>query len=713
MGTTGSSGSASTSISGSSSGSGAAFSALSLLAGQLGGYGDADGVGDNARFYAPGGVAFGPGLIFVADTANNCIREIGIATGAVAMLAGSPGVTGSADGIGPSASFNGPTGLAYDAVAGILYVADTGNGTIRELVPSTAAVTTIAGTAGTVGHADATGALASFNGPIGLAYDGFANLYVADTGNDTIRQIVLGTGAVTTFAGTAGMGGDLEGIGIAAQFNGPQGLACDKSSLVDTTANLYVADTGNNQIKQVALATGAVTLLAGTGNSGSADGSSASFKQPQGITCDHNGNVYVADTANDLIRWIVVSTQVVTTLAGTALQTGSADGIGSTALFYEPAALVSDGAGNVYVADTQNDEIRAVGIGTTEGSTVVTTLAGLAPHFGSANGSGALATFGSPGAIASDGAANLYVANSGNRVIRAIAVASGAVTTLAGTPGVEGSVDATGAAASFILPDALVYAGGVVYVADGKAETIRQINVATQAVTTLAGTAQNQGSANGSGPAASFNYPAGLAYDGSSTLFVADTDNGTIRTIDIASGLVGTLAGTPGVTGSADGTGPAASFKYPVGLAYDGAGNLFVVDTSNQTIREIDVASQAVTTLAGTPGVMGSADGVGAAAGFLYPQGVASDGAGNLYVADDGNVAIRKIVVATRTVTTLVGVPGEIRRRARATPRRSELAVRRCPGPRSHALHLRFKRERHPAGALRPAACAVITTAAL
>ncbi len=187
---------------------------------------------------------------------------------------------------------------------------------------------------------------------------------------------------------------------------------------------------------------------------------------------------------------------------------------------------------------------------------------------------------------------------------------------------------------------------GNVFVADTWNHTIRKITP-TGVVTTLAGTAGSSGSADGTGATARFNEPFGVAVDGAGNVFVADTWNHTIRKIT-PTGVVTTLAGTAGfVEGSADGTGAAARFNEPYGVAVDGAGNVFVADTDNNTIRKI-TPSGVVTTLAGTAGSSGSTDGTGAAARFYWPEGVAVDGAGNVFVADAVNYTIRKITPSWR-----------------------------------------------------------------
>ena len=211
--------------------------------------------------------------------------------------------------------------------------------------------------------------------------------------------------------------------------------------------------------------------------------------------------------------------------------------------------------------------------------------------------------------------------------------------TLAGLAGSSGSTDGTGSAARFNSPFSIaVDTAGNLFVADGGNHTIRKVTSAG-VVTTLAGSAGSSGSTDGTGSAARFNSPEGIAVDTAGNVFVADTFNSTIRKVTSA-GVVTTLAGTAGSTGSTDGTGSAARFKFPLDITVDTAGNVFVVDTENHTIRKITSAG-VVTTIAGSAGNSGSTDGVGSAARFGSPKGIAVDTAGNLFVADQANHTIR------------------------------------------------------------------------
>ena len=326
--------------------------------------------------------------------------ELSLST-VVTTLAGT-GSSGSANGTGTSSSFYSPYGITTDGTN--LYVADYGNHLIRKIVISTGAVTTVAGT-GSSGSANGTGTSASFYNPEGITTDG-TNLYVTEFGNDLIRKIVISTGVVTTVAGT-GSSGSANGTGTSASFDEPKEITTDGT-------NLYVADYGNHLIRKIVISTGAVTTVAGTGSSGSTDnttGTSASFNYPSGITTDGT-NLYVADQDNHLIRKIVISTGLVTTVAGTG-SSGSANGTGTSSSFYQPNMITTDGT-NLYVAEYGSHLIRQIVISTG----VVTTVAGTGSS-GSANGTGTSASFSFPYGITTDGT-NLYVADMGNNLIRKI-----------------------------------------------------------------------------------------------------------------------------------------------------------------------------------------------------------------------------------------------------------------------------------------------------
>ncbi|MFA7345290.1 MAG: carboxypeptidase regulatory-like domain-containing protein [Terrimicrobiaceae bacterium] len=356
-------------------------------------------------------------------------------------FAGAPGsFTGSADGSGSGAAFSSPSGIVTDA-SGNIYVSDSANNLIRK-VTSGGAVTTLVGSFS--GSADGTGTAARFSNPQGMDADAGGNLYVAEAGSHRIRKVTP-EGGVAAFSGSAGFAGSADGSGVAAFFNQPSDVA------VDAAGNVYVADAGNHAIRKISTG-GAVTTLAGTmGAKGSLNGSGASakFQSPQGIAVDAAGNVYVADTANCLIRKIT-SNGTVSTFAGSAFTgsadrvgravfTGSADitgrvgfsgsadftsaptsldGTGASAAFSFPTDIDVDASGNLYVTDSGTGKIRKI---TSAG--VVTTLGGDPDGF-----------FRSPLGITAAAGGNLFVADAGNNRIALGMAALPAITTAGPLP---------------------------------------------------------------------------------------------------------------------------------------------------------------------------------------------------------------------------------------------------------------------------------------
>ena len=612
---------------------------IAALAGAAGGPGFFDGSpSDPVRFDSPSGVAvIGPDR-FLADTRNHVIRKIDGA-GIVSTFAGTFGLPGSADGTGPAARFSLPSGIA--AVGNTLYVCDAGNHTIRKMIASSGVVTTLAGSAGSPGFTDGTGAAARFSSPRGITSDGVTTLYVSDTGNHTIRKVTV-AGETTTLAGQAGSPGAADGLGSAAQFSSPEGVA------LIGTGFLYVADTGNHTVRKVVLtaSSGDVTTLAGSaGVPGTDDGAGllARFRLPSGIASDGN-TLFLCDTGNHTLRTVSQS-GVVITLAGTAGIPGFADGTGIAARFRAPAGIGTAGGGSslFFVADTDNHVLRQV-----TASGVVSPVAGNPPRAGSSDGTGAGARFAGPAGAAILGD-DLFLADTDNHTIRKVTPA-GVVTTIAGSAGVTGSTDGSGTAARFSFPGGIAAVAGDLYVADSQNHTIRKVTVAGL-VTTIAGDPGQTGSADGTGTSARFNNPQGIVALGGD-LYVTDTGNHVIRKVTTA-GVVDTLAGSPGTPGSTDGT-AAARFNSPLGIAFVGT-NLFVADGGNHTIRRVTTPAGDVDTFAGSAGQPGFADGQGDSARFSSPDGIAAVGS-VLYVADRGNHAVRRIST-TRNVTTFAGTP--------------------------------------------------------
>ncbi len=327
------------------------------------------------------------------------------------------------------------------------------------------------------------------------------------------------------------------------------------------------------------------------------------------------------------------ATATVSTFAGTSGSIGAlVDGVGPAARFNLPQGMTTDGT-FLYVADFNNNAIRRIDPATHE----VILLAGSAlGASGSTDNVGTAARFFGPSDITNDGT-NLYVVDSGNCTIRRIVIASAVVSTLAGTPGSCTSVNGSGATANFANPRGITTDGNSLFVTESTA--IRRIDIASQLVATFAGST-SAGHADGIGSAARFNTLKGITTDGVS-LFAVDDTSMDVRRVDIATATVSSYAGKPGIATSVDGTGTSASFNRPAGISSDGT-NLYVVEQAGDVLRKIAIASALVSTVAGLPAAPGSADGVGGAARFTAPQGITVY-CGSLFVADTGNNSIREI----------------------------------------------------------------------
>lgn len=429
----------------------------------------------------------------------------------------------------------------------------------------TATVSTLAGS-GTATFADGTGTGASFNGVYGTAFDpSSGNTYIADANNNRIRKVTPG-GVVTTIAGTSAFA-FLDGTGTGARFEGPQSLVCDSAG------NVYIADTYNCRIRKMTPG-GVVTTIAGSGSVAYADGTGtgASFKYPQGITIDSSGtNLYVADSASNCIRKIVISTGVVTTLAGSTA-VGSANGTGTAATFSAPCGLVCDSSGtNLYVADTNNNRIRQIVISTG----VVTTLAGSSSGY--VDDTGTLAKFQIPQSVGIDSSNNIIVADSGNNRIRQV-TSAGVVTTIAGSGG--GSfADGVGTGASFHTPNGVsVDSSGKIYVSDTANNRIRLITL-TPVVDTTA-------------PSVPTNLAVGTITTTSVALtWTASTDDTAVDHYEVLRDGA-TLAGSPtGVSFTDTGRTAGQQYSYQVRAA-DAAGNKSSYTAAiNTTTPPVDLAA--------------------------------------------------------------------------------------------------------------------------
>jgi sugar lactone lactonase YvrE len=433
------------------------------------------------------------------------------------------------------------------------------------------------------------------------------------------ERVSAGDGALALdlLAGGLGGAGTTDGLGAGARLMQPEDVAFDGQG------NLYVAD--GQGVRRVDVTSGRVTTLAG------------SFDHPVGLAVDGAGNLFVTDSGDSSIQRVVLATGQVSTLV-----TGTASPDLPHPLTVHGVAAYG---GSLYVANPEDSTIRRVDVA----SGAATTIAGVPGSDGTTDGIGAAAKFHTPRGVASDGRGNLFIADAGSHTVRKLVIATGAVTTVAGSPGLAGSVDGVGGDARFDEPRNIVVDGaGALYVTSAGA--VRKIVLATGAVTTVAGSGDDMGTADGSGTSARFDHPRGLAMT-NGQLFVADTANDTLRKIALETAAVTTFAGKAAAAGATDGLATEARFSTPMGIAIDGDDQLYVADRANQLIRKVDARTGDVTTLAGGAAPTAPYDGVGRAARFFSPLGVAADRRGHLFVADGSN--IRSIELASKTVTTI------------------------------------------------------------
>ncbi|MDB4921260.1 MBG domain-containing protein [Mucilaginibacter sp.] len=524
------------------------------------------------------------------------------------------GTIGAVDGTGTAASFSLPQAVVSD-VAGNLYIADAGNNIIRKITPA-GIVTTIAGN-GTGAIVNGTGTAASFVDPRSIAIDPSGNLYVGEVNYFVIRKITP-AGVVTTFAGSGTFGTD-NGTGTAASFGYIDGLTCDPEG------NIYVADSYHNIIRKITPAA-VVTTFAGSGNQGSLNGPGtvAYFHSPRGIASDGSGNIYVDDAFNYLVRKITPA-GVVTTLAGSG-RNAFIDGKNTSASFSELNGITTDIWGNIYITDSHF--IRMI----TPDGTVVT-IAGNQSS-GAINGIGSAARFYNPMGLTTNGSGSLYIADSYNRVVR--------------------KINLTGYGVSPALPAGLNI--------DGPTGVISGTTAVVSPATTYVVTAANLGGNSlfnlniavnnpvaGAVPAISYNQPEPYVLGLPITMLTPANTGGAVP--QAIYGQVSLLAGNS-AAGAINGTGPAAKFSNPVATATDKAGNLYVADAYNNLIRKITPAG-VVSTFAGS-GNASTINGTGTSASFNAPWGLAIDISGNIYVSEYGGNVIRKIT-PTAVVTTFAG----------------------------------------------------------
>jgi sugar lactone lactonase YvrE len=571
-----------------------------------------DASGAAARFAKPKGiVSDGNGALFVADKDNNVVRRVDIKSGAVTTFAGNA-YGFDRDGAGNAGAIALPTHVTSDGSGGYVIVESD---TVRRWSPATSSVTTLAGKEGLYGNDDGPGAQALFNVAGGACVlDGA--VYVADEYNATLRKIDLATGMVSTVAGSPEQHGDGDGIGAQARFGRPVDVVCDVGGSVYVLDGGNGTNGGNNDIRRVDLASGRVThFFSGLTN------------VPMGMTRDAS-YLYIHNEASQPVS-----------LQRVRLADAKSDTIAGPTDAAVLVSLATDGAGKLYTTS------RFGGLYSITTAGVITPLANTGPnsYFGEQDGPLYQATFGADVDMTWD-AGGLVLAELSFYKLRRVDFTTNSVRTFVGPPGVlpNGGLAGNG---WLSWPTALARDGGRLYVG---AWSLVGVDIASADMNVLAD--NSTGNAIGE--------VGGLVSDGKGAIYIADLQSSLIRRYDIADGSLQVIAGNPEQRGSSDGIGGAATFYNPAGVVLDG-GTLYIADSQNHTIRALRLPDGNVTTFAGMAGMSGTSDGVGGAARFNTPLGLAGDGQGHMFVADSGNGLIRRVDLASGSVTTVVGVAGQ------------------------------------------------------
>jgi len=600
-----------------------------------------------------------------------------------------------------AASLNYSEGTAEDS-AGNIYIADTGNNVVRRVDAATSIITTVVGT-GTAGYSGDNGKAisAQLSAPVALAVDSAGNLYIADSGNKVVRRVAAATGTITTYAGstTATALGD-GGPATSAQLSSALGVA------LASNGDLYISDAA--RVRKVTAGTGTITTAAGNGTGYSYTGdngpaTSATLGYATGLAVDSGGNLYIADTANDAIRKVTASTGIITTVAGTGVPKNNAPtfsgdgGAATSATLRNPFAVAVNAAGDLFIADTNNEAVREV----TASSGIINTVVGHPPlgcYAQSGDGAPAInAEVCNAEGLSLDAAGNLYIAETGWNRIRKVTPSALPPTTVAAAPvfSVQGGTyvnpqtvsitDATPGAAIYVTLDGTApttavagYRGAInvngnstvqaVAVAPGYlpskpvSATYTITTPPPTVVSTVAGSGQTDGSGV-SGPAidAGLGEPTDVAFDSVGNLYIADFKYNVVWMVDAGTGTISIAAGTLNYsTGRSGSGGPATStfLNGPTHVAFDSADNMYISESTSKQIRKVTANTGIISNYAGDGSCCSAYIGDGGPATLADledPAGLAFDGAGNLYIADEFNNRIRMVSATTGNISTVAG----------------------------------------------------------
>ena len=608
----------------------------------------------------------------IADTDNHSIRRVDTSTGIITTFAGTGSSGYSGDGgAAVSAKFNKPRGIFADE-AGHIYIADTDNHRVRMVDAATGIITLVAGSGNDNydqgSDEDVSPLSAHFKKPRGLYVDASGNIYIADTENCMIRKVDVSTNKINRVAGATngtdplcGWSGD-GGLATNTRLDKPRGV------WVDASGNIYIADTENNRIRRVDATTKIITTIAGNGGSSytgdNGPATDAELHKPNGVLVDVSGNIYIADTDNDVTRRVDATTKIITTIAGNGSGGYSGDdGPATSASLHKPRGVWLDESGNILIADTDNNRARLVY--DDGGTLMITTVAGNGSgDYSGDDGPATLASLRKPHAVCAYEAlapAYLVIADPSNHRIREVNLKTGIITKVAGTlwSGYNGDNRSATSARLYYPFGVHVDPSHNTYIADTYNHRIRKVDGKTGIITTVAGIGSKGFSGDG-GPATSarLRYPFNVFLDSVGNIYIVDTYNYRIRKIDAATKIITTVVGDGAAKFRGDGgLATDASIRKAYDVALDSAGNLFIADTHNHVIRKVEATTGIINTVVGqgfSAGFSGDG-GLATDARLNAPTGVYVDESGNIYVVDTKNDVIRKVDATTNIINSVAG----------------------------------------------------------
>jgi sugar lactone lactonase YvrE len=598
------------------------------------------------------------GNILIADIQDNRVRRIDVRTGIITTIAGSGFAGFSGDG-GPAvaASLQGPSDVAIDDRGNIL-IADTLNNRIRRVDSLSGIIDTVAGSDGFNLGDGGPAVGASIRFPEGIALDRAGNFFIADTYQHRVRRVDAATGRIATVAGNgvAGFSGD-GGPGTQARLGSPTSVA------VDSEGNLFIAEKRNHVVRRLDSLTGRIETVAGSGSKGFAgDGGPAAeslLDNPSDLDIDPAGRLLIADTDNHRIR--VLAGEVIETVVGGG-RPGDFVGDGELAtdarLAY-PRGLAVDSSGSVYVADSIHFRMRKVDGPTGRIETVGGN--GDSTFFFGDGEIAAAAALSSPQDVAFDATGNLYIADTSNNRVRRVDSETGRIETVAGNGEFGFPFDGDLATETGIAgPQGIALdLSGNLYISNS-AGYVYRVDLASGELFNFAGGGFPYDGLGDGGAAtsAALSFPSGLAIDPAGNLLIADTYHHRIRVVNGSSGIITTLAGggnpSDGVGDGLQAT--AAALFLPQGVGFDNNGNVLIADSFNSRIRRVDAVTKTITTAAGAGLFAPIQDGVPATeSGLAFPFGVSLDNNGNMLIADTFIGLIRRVDAGSGLISTIAG----------------------------------------------------------